>query len=137
MGLKAVGAFFPRLYSRFIFSKFTNRTCATRTCLRSPPAGGSPRTPRRRLSFALGRRAVATGVPDDLPAVPESAAAAAAAPMGTPGNVPVGANDGAVAALPVRRRPDRRRPEDLSCGAKGMLDGAAVVAALSGAVNGL
>ena len=89
-GLKAVGAFFPRLYSRFIFSKFTNRTCATRTCLRSPPAGSSPRTPRRRLSFALGRRAVATGVPDDLPAVPESAAAAAAAPMGTPGNVPAG-----------------------------------------------
>ena len=58
--------------------------------LRSPPAGGSPRTPRRRLSFALGRRAVATGVPDDLPAAPESAAAAAAAPMGTPGNVPAG-----------------------------------------------
>ena len=79
---------------------------------------------------------MATGVPDDLPAAPESAAAAAAAPMGTPGNVPVGANDGAVEALmPVRRRPDRRRPEDLSCGAKGMLDGAAVVAALSGAVD--
>ena len=79
---------------------------------------------------------MATGVPDDLPPPPESAAAAAAAPMGTPGNVPVGANDGAVEALPVRRRPDRRRPEDLSCGAKGMLDGAAVVAALSGAVDG-
>ena len=80
---------------------------------------------------------MATGVPDDLPAAPESAAAAAAAPMGAPGNVPVGANDGAVEALPVRRRPDRRRPEDLSCGAKGMLDGSAVVAALSGAVDGL
>lgn len=79
---------------------------------------------------------MATGVPDDLQPPPESAAAAAAAPMGTPGNVPVGANDGAVEALPVRRRPDRRRPEDLSCGAKGMLDGAAVVAALSGAVDG-
>ena len=102
-------------------------------CVDHPPAP-APRTPRRRLSFALGRRAVATGVPDDLHPAPESAAAA---PMGTPGNVPVGANDGAVEALPVRRRPDRRRPEDLSCGAKGMLDGAAVVAALSGAVNGL
>ena len=30
---------------------------------------------------------MATGVPDDLPAAPESAAAAL---MGTPGNVPVG-----------------------------------------------
>ena len=51
--------------------------------------------------------------------------------MGTPGNVPVGANDGAVEALPVRRR-----LEDLSFGVKCVLDGAEVVAALSGAVNG-
>ena len=90
MGLKAVGAFFPRLYSRFIFQNSqTGLVPREHVCVDHPPAP-SPRTPRRRLSFALGRRAVATGVPDDLPAAPESAAAAAAAPMDAPGNVPAG-----------------------------------------------
>ena len=137
MGLKRwEHSFLGYIRGLFFQNSQTGLVPREHVCVDHPPAP-SPRTPRRRLSFALGRRAVATGVPDDLPAAPESAAAAAAAPMGAPGNVPVGANDGAVEALPVRRRPDRRRPEDLSCGAKGMLDGAAVVAALSGAVDGL
>ena len=62
--------------------------------MRSPPFGAYPRTPRRLLNFALGRRAAVTSVLDDLPAAQESPTAAAAAPVGTPGNVPVGVNDG-------------------------------------------
>ena len=104
MGLKAVGAFFPRLFEVYCFKIHKPDLCHANVRVDHPPAP-PPRTPRHRLSFALGRRAVATGVPDDLPAAPESAAAAAAAPMGAPGNVPVGANDGAVEALLRSRLP--------------------------------
>ena len=48
---RCVGAFFPRLYSRFILSKFAHRTCATQTCLRSPPFGAAPRTARPTPQF--------------------------------------------------------------------------------------
>ena len=89
---------FPRLYILFFQNSSTGDWCHT-NLFRSPPFGASSRTPRRRLNFALCRRAAVTSVLDDLSAAQESPTAAAASAMGTLGNVPVGANDGVDEAL--------------------------------------
>ena len=67
----------------------------------------SARTRAPCTAASVLHRAAATCLPDNHTAAPESAAAAAAIPVGTPGNVPVDANDGVDEAL-CGRRPVRR-----------------------------